>query len=67
MVSNAAIGVLRPALEMTIKHWRRCMETNALALNTLAQQAVPLMTRDEFKALMERAKHGAATYTAPGR
>ena len=44
VVSNAAIGVLRPALELTLKHWRRCMETNALALNSLAQQAVPLMT-----------------------
>jgi enoyl-[acyl-carrier protein] reductase III len=43
VISNAAIGVLRPALEMTLKHWRRCMETNALALNFLAQQAVPLM------------------------
>jgi enoyl-[acyl-carrier protein] reductase III len=43
VVSNAAIGVLRPALELTLKHWRRCMETNALALNSLAQQAVPLM------------------------
>jgi enoyl-[acyl-carrier protein] reductase III len=44
VVSNAAIGVLRPALELTLKHWRRCFETNALALNTLAQLAVPLMT-----------------------
>ncbi len=43
VVSNAAIGVLRPALELTLKHWRRCLETNAFALNTLAQQAVPLM------------------------
>jgi len=43
VVSNAAIGVLKPAMELTLKHWRRCMETNALALNTLAQQAVPLM------------------------
>lgn len=43
VVSNAAIGVLRPALELTLKHWRRCMETNALALNLLAQQAAPLM------------------------
>lgn len=43
MVSNAAIGVLKPALELTLKHWRRCMETNALALNFLAQKAVPLM------------------------
>lgn len=44
VVSNAAIGVLKPALELTVKHWRRCSETNALALNSLAQQAVPLMT-----------------------
>jgi len=44
VVSNAAIGVMKPAMELTLKHWRRCMETNALALNTLAQQAVPLMT-----------------------
>ncbi len=43
VISNAAIGVLRPALEMNVKHWRRCLETNALALNTLAQNAVPLM------------------------
>jgi enoyl-[acyl-carrier protein] reductase III len=43
VVSNAATGILRPALELTLKHWRRCMETNALALNLLAQQAVPLM------------------------
>lgn len=45
VVSNAAIGVLRPALELTLKHWRRCMETNALALNSLAQQAVPIMPK----------------------
>lgn len=43
VVSNAALGVLKPTLELTLKHWRRCLETNALALNTLAQQAVPLM------------------------
>jgi enoyl-[acyl-carrier protein] reductase III len=45
VVSNAAIGVLKPALELTLKHWRRCLETNALALNLLAQHAVPLMTQ----------------------
>jgi len=43
VVSNAAIGVLRPAMELTLKHWRRCLETNALALNLLAQQSAPLM------------------------
>jgi len=43
LVSNAASGVLKPALEMTLKHWRWCLETNALALNLLAQRSVPLM------------------------
>lgn len=43
VVSNAASGVLKPALEMSLKHWRWCLETNALALNLLAQRAVPLM------------------------
>ena len=43
VISNAAIGVLKPAMELTLKHFRRCMETNALALNSLAQNAVPIM------------------------
>jgi enoyl-[acyl-carrier protein] reductase III len=45
VVSNAASGVLKPALDMTLKHWRWCMETNAFALNLLAQRALPLMDR----------------------
>ncbi len=44
VVSNAASGVLKPAMEMTLKHWRWCMETNAFALNLLAQRALPLMS-----------------------
>ena len=43
LVSNAATGVLKPALEMSLKHWRWCLEINALALTQLAQHAVPLM------------------------
>ncbi len=43
VVSNAASGVLKPTIEMTLKHWRWCLETNALALNLLAQRALPLM------------------------
>ncbi|HRP28764.1 MAG TPA: enoyl-[acyl-carrier-protein] reductase FabL [Burkholderiaceae bacterium] len=43
IVSNAASGVLKPTTEMTLKHWRWCMETNALALNLLAQRALPLI------------------------
>jgi enoyl-[acyl-carrier protein] reductase III len=43
LVSNAASGVLKPAMELTPKHWRWCMDTNALAFTLLAQRAVPLM------------------------
>ena len=45
LVSNAASGVLRPALDMNLRHWRWCLETNALALDLLAQRAVPRMPR----------------------
>ena len=43
LVSNAASGVLRPVLDLTVKHWRWCLETNALALQLLAQRGAPLM------------------------
>jgi enoyl-[acyl-carrier protein] reductase III len=43
VVSNAASGVLKPVLEMGLKHWRWCLETNALAVNLLARHAVPMM------------------------
>lgn len=42
-ISNAASGVLKPALKMSTKHWRWCLETNALALNHLAIQVQPMM------------------------
>ena len=45
VVSNAASGVLRPALELTLKHWRWCLETNALALNLLATALAPQFPR----------------------
>jgi enoyl-[acyl-carrier protein] reductase III len=44
VISNAASGVLKPALDMRLKHWRWCLETNAFALNLLAQHGAPLMT-----------------------
>src|SRR5947207_2425511 len=43
VVSNAASGVLKPVMDMGLKHWRWCLETNALAVSLLAQHAVPLM------------------------
>jgi len=45
LVSNAASGVLKPTMKMKTKHWRWCLETNALALVLLAQQAKPLMAQ----------------------
>ncbi len=45
LVSNAASGVLKSALKMSTKHWRWCMETNALALNHLATEAKDLMPK----------------------
>lgn len=44
LISNAASGVLKPALKMTTKHWRWCMETNALALNHLVSEGRSLMS-----------------------
>lgn len=43
LVSNAASGVLKPAMAMSTKHWRWCMETNALALNHLVTEGRTLM------------------------
>lgn len=43
LVSNAASGVLKPAMELTIRHWNWAMDINARALLTLAQHAAPMM------------------------
>lgn len=43
LISNAASGVLKPALKMSTKHWRWCLETNALALNHLVSAGLELM------------------------
>jgi enoyl-[acyl-carrier protein] reductase III len=43
VVSNAASGVLKPVMNMGLKNFRWCMETNALAVNLLAQRAAPMM------------------------
>lgn len=44
LISNAASGVLKPALKMSTKHWRWCLETNALALNHLVSAGLELMS-----------------------
>ncbi len=43
LISNAASGVLKPAMELTTRHWNWAMDINARALLTLAQYAVPMM------------------------
>lgn len=43
LVSNAASGVIKPAMELTSRHWNWTMDINAAALLPLAQHAVPLM------------------------
>ncbi|XCN75477.1 MAG: enoyl-[acyl-carrier-protein] reductase FabL [Candidatus Electrothrix aestuarii] len=43
LVSNAASGVLKPAMELTQRHWDWAMDINARALLTLTQHAVPMM------------------------
>lgn len=45
LISNAASGVLKPALKMSTKHWRWCLETNALALNHLVSAFYSYMPR----------------------
>jgi len=45
LVSNAASGVLKPALELTQRHWDWAMDINARALLTLTQHAVPMMAQ----------------------
>jgi enoyl-[acyl-carrier protein] reductase III len=43
VVSNAATGVIRPALEIEEKHWDWTLNANARALLTVARHAVPAM------------------------
>ena len=45
LVSNAASGVIKPALELTPKHWHWTMDINAAALLPLVQHATRLMDR----------------------
>ena len=43
LVSNAASGVIKPAMELTHRHWNWTMDINAAALLPLAQYATPMM------------------------
>ncbi|MCB2200410.1 enoyl-[acyl-carrier-protein] reductase FabL [bacterium] len=43
LISNAASGVLKPAMELTRRHWAWTMDINAATLLHLVQHSVPLM------------------------
>jgi enoyl-[acyl-carrier protein] reductase III len=43
LISNAASGVIKPAMELTPRHWNWTMDINASALLSLAQHSVRLM------------------------
>ncbi len=43
LISNAASGVLKPALELNERHWHWTMDINAGTLLPLSQHTVPLM------------------------
>ena len=43
LVSNAASGVLKPAMELTERHWNWAMDINARALLCLVQHGVRMM------------------------
>jgi enoyl-[acyl-carrier protein] reductase III len=43
LVSNAASGVLRPAMQITPRHWQWTMDINAGTLLPLVQRCVPMM------------------------
>ncbi|MCP4547724.1 MAG: enoyl-[acyl-carrier-protein] reductase FabL [bacterium] len=49
LVSNAASGVLKPAIELTRKHWQWTLDINAATLLHLVQHALPLMGDDGGK------------------
>lgn len=68
LISNAASGVLRPALELTQRHWQWTMDINAGTLIPLAQHSVPLMA--EGSSIVAVSSLGAVrvipNYTAVG-
>jgi enoyl-[acyl-carrier protein] reductase III len=51
LVSNAASGVLKPALELTERHWRWTMDINAAAFLHLVRHAAPLLAKRKGTAI----------------
>jgi enoyl-[acyl-carrier protein] reductase III len=60
IVSNAASGGFRPALEATPRHFAATMETNVLPLLTLVQNARGLLQREKGRAkVIALSSHGS--------
>ena len=69
LVSNAASGVLRPAMELTPRHWQWTMEINAGTLLPLVQRCVPMMPKGSGKIIAVSslgATRAIPNYTAVG-
>ena len=70
LVSNAASGVLKPALELTMRHWHWTMDINAATLIPLAQNFYALKKPDSEGIIIAVSSLGAIraipNYTAVG-
>jgi enoyl-[acyl-carrier protein] reductase III len=59
LISNAASGVLRPLLELEVKHWEWTMNVNARGLLLTAQRAAPLMAARGWGRIVSLSSLGA--------
>lgn len=60
VISNAATGGFRPLLDANARHFHNAMNTNALALVLLVQQAMPLLEQGETRGkVIAISSHGA--------
>jgi enoyl-[acyl-carrier protein] reductase III len=62
LVSNAAVGVLKPAVELSSKEWNRPMGTNAEAFLHLAAGAARLMEGKHFGRILAITSMGSTRY-----
>lgn len=59
VISNAASGVMEPALAITKKHWQHTLNTNALAFLVLVQKTTPLLAARGGGAIVALSSSGA--------
>jgi enoyl-[acyl-carrier protein] reductase III len=61
VVSNAASGVQRPVLDLTVKHWNHTLNVNARSLLLLAQRAAPYMAERGWGRIVSVSSLGASS------